>query len=290
MVSFLLLSSVCVYPDLLYFTYNLILVRVQITYLHVQQKITFSHKATVTFMYWWSFNALFLCITQGHQQCIISVLRVFLQSASALLQGIIYLMPANFQLPCLTWNALGKLLRKFHQWPQSNYISRPACCPCVCVCLQCGCCVHDNGILSPPSWSYQSLAELRGVGKVIHTTGGSIHPADSPQCCLHCLLDSLQASKDNMDPLSLVLGFLCVFSLGKGSVEVRGRCHSLKAAVTFPCLYFHSWARSWDGEWVRRDREEGLHRMSSTSSLSPWLLMPSCRAGSLCFITVRRLS
>lgn len=49
-----------------------------------------------------------------------------------------------------------------------------------------------KGILSPPSWSYQSLAELCGVGKVIHTTGGSIHTADFPQCCLLCLFDSVE--------------------------------------------------------------------------------------------------
>lgn len=33
--------------------------------------------------------------------------------------------------------------------------------------------VRRKGALSRPSWSYQSLAELRSAGKVIHATGGS---------------------------------------------------------------------------------------------------------------------
>lgn len=98
-----------------------------------------------------------------------------------------------------------------NQWPQSNCIFRPAGCPGVC--LQCRYCIHHKGILSHPSWSYQSPAELRGVGKVIHTTGGSIHTADSPQCCLLCLFNSVWAWRDSVEPLSLVFGFcMCVFA------------------------------------------------------------------------------
>lgn len=55
------------------------------------------------------------------------------------------------------------------------------------VCRQCDNRAHRKGILSLPSWSYQSLAELRGGGKIMHTTGGSIHTADSPQRCFLCL-------------------------------------------------------------------------------------------------------
>lgn len=94
------------------------------------------------------------------------------------------LMPALFQLLCLTWNTPRCRKRILNPWPQSLYISRPAGCPlCVCstpACLQCGYCVHHKGILSLRSWSYQSLAELPGVGKVVLTTGGSIHT----QSCL----------------------------------------------------------------------------------------------------------
>lgn len=131
-----------------------------------------------------------------------SGLHTFLQSVTALVQGIIDLMPATFQLPCLTWNTPCCRKQKLNQWPQSNYISRPAGYPCVCFTPVY--CVHHKGILSPPSWSYQSLAELCGVGKVIRTTGGSIHTADSPQRCLLCLFDSSQAFKDGVDPLSSV--------------------------------------------------------------------------------------
>lgn len=167
----------------------------------------------------------------------------------------------------------------------------PLCVFYPCVCLQCGHCVHHKGILSPPSWSYQSLAELRGVGKVIHTTGGSIHTADSPRRCLLCLFDSSQASKDGVDHFSFFsVCFVRVHSqakrLGRGqrsTSQSRG-CSDISSSL------FQSLSKKQRRRVSETDRGEGLHRMSSTSSLSPWLLMPSCRAGSLCFITVRRLS
>lgn len=178
-------------------------------------------------------------------------LSAFLQSTSALMQGITDVMTATFQLPCLTWNTPCCLKRKLNQWPQSNYISRPAGYPCVC--FQCGYCVRHKGILPPPSWSYQSLAELRGVGKVIHTTGGSIHTADSPQRCLLCLFNSSQASKDSAEPLSSVLHLPYVlralFHKWGDSVEVRGRS---RPQWHFFFLHFNPWARSRDREWLRQ--------------------------------------
>ena len=84
------------------------------------------------------------------------------------------------------------------------------------------CYVHHKDILSPPSCSYQSLAELCGVGKVI-TTGGSIRTADSPQRCLLCLFDPLQASIDGVDPLFWF--WVSVYVLWRESVKVRGWCH-----------------------------------------------------------------
>lgn len=54
-------------------------------------------------------------------------------------------MTATFQLPYLTWNTPHCLKRKLNQWPQSNYISRPAGYPCVCVTPVC---VSGVGIVS----------------------------------------------------------------------------------------------------------------------------------------------
>lgn len=42
-----------------------------------------------------------------------------------------------------------------------------------CLSLLCGYCVSHKGVLSPPSWPYQSLAEFYGAAKVIHTVGSS---------------------------------------------------------------------------------------------------------------------
>lgn len=102
-------------------------------------------------------------------------------------------------------------------------------------------CILHKGILSPPSWSYQSLAELRGVGKVIHTTGGSIHTADYPQCCLLCLFDSSQAPKDEAHPFTSVLDFSVRFlfvssqvkslSWGQRSVSQFHSCNDISSSL-----------------------------------------------------------
>lgn len=199
------------------------------------------------------------------------------------------LTTATVQLPRLTWNTPCRQKRKLNQWPQSSYISRPAGCPCVCFTPVY--CVHHKGILSPPSWSYQSLAELRGAGKVTRTTGGSIHTADSPQRCL------LRLFASSLGPLKMAWAlFLWFFGLSVRVFTSEATQSRSEVVVTvsrpqWHLLFFMPIPKqeAEDRERVRQT-EEGLHRMSSTSSLSPWLLMPSCRAGSLCFITVRRLS
>lgn len=127
---------------------------------------------------------------QGLQQCIMDVWG--LQSISVLLQIIIDLVPATFY-SSHDWPGIrpavgnGNWTTDLSQTIFLGQLVAPVCFTPVY-------CVHHKGILSPPSWSYQSLAELRGVGKVVHTTGGSIHTADSPQRCLLCLFDSSQAS------------------------------------------------------------------------------------------------
>jgi len=141
-------------------------------------------------------------------------------------------MPATFLLPCVTVNTLCCQKQKVNHWPQSNYISRPAGCPlCVfypSVNLHCGYCVYHKGILSPPSWSYQSLAELYGVGKVIHTAGGGsqILTADT----VLCHFSSSQACGP------LVFGFPlfspCLFHVWKDSVEVRSGWHFISVPET----------------------------------------------------------
>lgn len=121
------------------------------------------------------------------------------------------------------------------------------------------------------------------LSKVIHTTGGSIHTADCPQCCLLWLFSSSRSSDDSENNLSSV--FCLCFHQWRPSIEVRGQC---LLPLHWHFLFSNSIPEHWNQ--VRQTGRKGLHRMSSTSSLSPLLLMPSCRAASFCFITVRRLS
>lgn len=72
--------------------------------------------------------------------------------------------------------------------------------------------VRRKGALSHPSWSYQSLAELCGAGKVIHATGGSGALCTLPPHASDC---------ERVEPLFLY------FSSGFIG-EVRGHhCHFL---------------------------------------------------------------
>lgn len=147
------------------------------------------------------------------------------------------------------------------------------------MCLQCGHCVHHKGILSHPSWSYQSLAELRGVRKVIHTTGGSSPHCRLPTAPIALSFRLLAGLKRQCGASFFSFWFLvscvCVFCVSRGQRSLSQSQDCTDISFLLHC---------------KTDREEGLHRMSPTSSLSPWLLVSSCRAGSLCFITVRRLS
>lgn len=125
--------------------------------------------------------------------CDCSGLRVkaFRQSAWELLQSFIDSVPASFQLPCLTWNTLCCWKRKLNQWPQSNYISRPAGGPPVYVLLLCVAIVSTmRAFCHLPAGFIRVLRSCAALEKVIHTTGGSIHTTDSPQSCLLCHIDS----------------------------------------------------------------------------------------------------
>lgn len=210
-------------------------------------------------------------------------------------------MPATFQLPCLTWNTPCCLKRKLNQWPQSNYISRPAGCPCVCFTPVY---VSSVGIVS----TTRAFCHLpAGLIRVLQSYV-ALERSSTPQEAASTLQTPHSAvcsvSSTPRWPLKMVwtlfhcfflLFFFCVFCVcvfsrvkrlgwGQRSMSQSQGCNDISSSL------FQSLSKKQRQRVTKTDREEGLHRMSSTSSLSPWLLMPSCRAASLCFITVRRLS
>lgn len=138
-----------------------------------------------------------------------------------------------------------------------------------------------------PAGLIRVLQSYVAFSKVIHTTGGSIHTADCPQCCLLWLFNSSQSSEDSANNFSSVLYF-SVFSPVKSLTWGQRSVSEFRSYNDIFSSWFQSLSR--DRDHVRQTGRKGLHRMSSTSSLSPLLLMPSCRAASLGFITVRRLS
>lgn len=173
-----------------------------------------------------------------HYEC--SGLITFLQSASALLQGIADVMPATFQLPHPTWNIPCCLKRKLNQWPQSSYISRPAGCPCVCFTPVC---VSSVGIVSTTRAFCHRAAGLIRVLQSYVVLERSSTPQEAAStlqaphsAVLLCLFDSSLASKDGVDPLSLFFLSFCVCVCVFTSEETRLRS---EVDVTVSRLQWH---------------------------------------------------
>lgn len=119
----------------------------------------------------------------------------------------------------------------------------------LCVFYPCvrGYCFYHKGILSPPSWSYQSLAELCGLGKVIHTTGGSRHGYTShpPLCCFLCLFNFWRWRRPSFFGFIVFFFFLSVAcSFFHTSEETRGwgqrSTSQSRASNDIPLVYCNS--------------------------------------------------
>lgn len=152
-------------------------------------------------------------------------LGAFLQMVSALLD----LMPATSQLPCLTWNTSCCLKRKLNQWPQSNYISRPASRPHVCFTPVC---VSSVDIVSTTRAFCHLPAGLIRVLQSYEALQRSSTPQEAASTLQtpHSAICSVSSSPRG--PLKMVWSLFSLFfsvrvSEWRDSAEVGGHYHSL---------------------------------------------------------------
>lgn len=171
-----------------------------------------------------------------------------LQSTSALVQGIMYLMSATSS--CQIWPVV-----RNGNWTsdlsQTVFLGQlVALCLFTPVYVSHVCILHKS-VLSPPSWSYQSVAELRGVFK-----GHPHHRRQHPYCRLPTVLFALTLQLLTL--LLLQCWIFSVFSVVKRLLWGQRSMSQFRSYSDICSSLFQSLITKQRRRASQTDREEGI--------------------------------